>query len=166
MQFLVIDNTGYRGSIVGLERARLSWAGDGHFGTLRGMPENELKAVAKWCAVVGGRALIDALELEAINSGLLRFQPSEEAYGQDYKEVDEFIALEFIHTDDGTLIVWEPRINCGACEGTGLHDEMEDADDWDNACHVCGGTGYVDGETFETDMNGDPPEPKSTASGF
>jgi hypothetical protein len=128
-------------------------AGDGtSLGSLQMLGDHEVKDYAKWCALAGSRDLLDAFELQLINSGMLRLWPDDEA--PEATEVDEWEALEMVHADDGLRIVWEPRKDCPTCEGSGFIEDEDEADDpWGNECPNCCG-GKRSGALVITDADG------------
>lgn len=145
--YLIIDRTKTM-PILGVVEA-----GGQHVGTTRMLHDREVADYARWLGVYGGRELLDAFEVQLINDGMLRVWPVD-ANGEPLH--DECDAIEIVHYDDGSRIVWEPKVKCDTCCGNGhsnLHGEPVDDED---LCPHCDGHGWVTGAEFETDMNGNP----------
>lgn len=145
--YLVIDRTTVN-AIRGVVES-----GGKRVGTTRMLDPRDLGHYAKWLGAVGGRDLLDAFEVQLINDGMLFVRPV------DVDGVplhDECKALEIRHYDDGSRIVWEPQIECTACDGDGHFALPGDPIREDDLCAVCDGSGHMAWGEFETDMDGNP----------
>jgi hypothetical protein len=122
------------------------------FGTLKTLPEDEVSLYAEWCAIHGGRDLLDAFELAAINDGVVKLEPEIESL--DGLEGDiEWTALEMTHGPD--RIRWRPKVMCDECDGTGEPSAWQMLTDEDNdECEECCGDGYFYGGEVVTDYEG------------
>lgn len=108
MNYLVIDNTmtrPIRGVYCPDIRAVQS---------TRALPGQEIKAYAQWIGLNGGRALLDAFELQLINDGVLHIAPHDED-GFAHPGLCE--AIETFRTDEGLRIIWQVKTRCRACRG-------------------------------------------------
>jgi len=122
-------------------------------GTTRMLDWHELSDYAKWLGLFGGRDLLDAFEVALINDGMLYVWPIDEEGMPLHGECD---AVEIIHYDDGSRIVWEPKLQCDVCCGAGHHALSGEPVEEEDICIYCDGNGHTFGEWFETDMNGNP----------
>lgn len=120
-------------------------------GTTRMLDWRDLGAYAKWLGVYGGRQLLDAFEVQLINDGMLYVWPIDDDGEPLHDECD---AVEIRHYDDGSRIVWEPKVRCEVCSGAGNFALDGHPVDEEDLCLQCDGQGYVIGGEFETDMNG------------
>lgn len=145
MKYLVIDRTKTQPIQLVVESGGLA------FGNTQLLDDAEVSAYAKWLGLVGGRELLDAFEVQLINDGVLRVWPVDEDGEPLHDECD---AVAIVHYDDGSRIVWEPKIKCDTCCGAGhynLHGEPVEEED---LCLFCDGRGWNTGPEFETDMQG------------
>ena len=146
-RFLVIDRTKTFPIQGVVER------GGQHVGNTQLLDDREVPEIARWLGVYGGRDLLDAFEVQLINDGMLRVWPVD---AEGVPLHDECDALEIVHYDTGSRIVWEPKVRCETCCGQGhfnLHGEPVEEED---LCPLCDGNGHVMGHEFETDMDGNP----------
>lgn len=113
----------------------------------------EVPDYAKWLGLVGGKALLDAFEVQLINDGLLWIWPVDDEGEPLHDECD---CLEMRRYDDGARLVWQPKVRCETCFGQG-HFVMDGSPVEDeDFCPCCDGNGWVWGREFETDMDGSP----------
>ncbi len=120
-------------------------------GTMRMLDWRDLKDYAKWVGVNGGKDLLDKSEVQLINDGMLYVWPIDED-GEPLH--DECEAVEIIHYDQGSRIVWTPKLRCETCCGEGHFNLYGEPVEEEDLCPHCDGDGYVWGAEFETDMNG------------
>lgn len=121
------------------------------FGTLRSLDARDLPAYARWCAEVGGRDLLDAFELAAINEHRL-LEPNVDEGPEPV--VIEWHADELLHGPG--RILWTPCVECTCCDGTGKSNEWDAEEECRADCDECDGTGYNAGAQIVTDYDGNP----------
>lgn len=147
MKYLVIDRTKTQPIRLVVE------TGGKHFGNTQMLDDGEVKEYAKWLGVYGGRDLLDAFEVALINDGMLYVWPVDND-GEPLH--DECEAQEIIHYDDGSRIVWQPKLRCETCCGAGHYRLDDEPVDEEDLCVHCDGNGWTWGGEFETDMQGNP----------
>ena len=135
----------------------LAHEGGKGFGTLRNMPDADMRACAVWLARVGGRELLDSFELALIQDGVIRINvhDAEGYYYRGHWECQDVKRL-----DHGMLLFWERKCACESCNGVGNFTSPGDLVDLDDICTDCGGTGLRFDTSAITDMDGlliDPP---------
>lgn len=158
-------NNGDASSFILDQFTELHIGGKGYHGTLRALDYDDVPALAKWCAEVGGRGLLDAFELHCINHRLLPLEPQLDG---DAEKVDDWRAEEFQHTPEGLRIVWTPLCTCPYCGGTGnAEDDPGPCDDDEpDPCWACDAKGKLEGPELVTDADGVPIQPElSTPAG-
>lgn len=148
MKYLVIDRAKIqpiRGVVTDCGR---------HVGTTRMLEwGDELRDYAKWVGLHGGKELLDQFEVQLINDGMLFVWPVD-ADGEPLH--DECDAVEMRHYDDGSRIVWAPKLRCHDCYGQGHYNLHGEAVEEEDLCLSCDGNGWKMGAEFETDMDGAP----------
>ena len=148
MKYLVIDRTmtqPIRGVVADCGR---------HVGTTQMLEwGDELRDYAKWIGLHGGKELLDQFEVQLINDGMLYVWPVD-AEGEPLH--DECDAVEIRHYDDGSRIVWEPKLRCDDCCGQGHHNLHGEPVEEEDLCLSCDGNGWKMGAEFETNMDGEP----------
>lgn len=144
MNYLVIDNTmtrPIRGVYCPDIRAVQS---------TRALPGQEIKAYAQWIGLNGGRALLDAFELQLINDGVLHIAPHDED-GFAHPGLCE--AIETFRTDEGLRIIWQVKTRCRACRGKGHFRTDGGLVEDEDLCLNCE-EGFVYEPEVVTDMDG------------
>lgn len=132
-------------------------AGGERVGTCGMLSWEEAQACARWLGLHGGRKLLDAFELALINARVLPLQPHDE-HGQQHPCSCE--AVEFIYTDTGMRIEWQPQEPCQNCGGEGHHAAPGAEVAEEDLCFWCCGQGWFYGSPILTDMDGNVlPEP-------
>lgn len=144
-KYLVIDTTKVN-PIQGVVEA-----GGKRVGTCSMLSWQEAQAYARWLGQHGGRKLLDAFELALINARVLPLQPHNE-HGQQHPCRCE--AVEFIHTDTGLRIEWQPEEPCHHCGGDGHYADPCDEVTEEDRCLWCDGQGWFYGAPILTDMDG------------
>lgn len=147
MKYLVIDRT------MSMPIRLVVESGGQAFGNTQMLDDLEVPAYAKWLGLVGGRDLLDAFEVQLINDGMLRVWPVD-ADGEPLH--DECDAVEIVHYDDGSRIVWQPKVRCETCCGAGHYRLDCEPVEEEDLCLHCDGNGWTWGREFETDMDGMP----------
>lgn len=113
----------------------------------------EVQDYAKWLGLNGGRELLDAFEVQLINDGMIFVWPVD-ADGEPLH--DECDCVEVRRYDDGSRLVWQPKLRCEECFGQGHYNLNGEPVEEEDLCHNCDGNGWTWGEEFETTMQGEP----------
>jgi hypothetical protein len=132
MKYLVIDRTM-------MQPIRGVFDPDGQrVGTTRMLDQPEVKDYARWLGQVGGLDMLDAFEVQLINDGMLDVFPVD-ADGDPLH--DECDAIEIVHYEGGSRIVWEPKLKCETCCGAGNFALDGQPVDEEDLCLECDGNG-------------------------
>jgi hypothetical protein len=143
MHIISIDNTSH--NTVFRLRAKNGEATE----NLSGITHDEMGPITAWLGLNGNKLLVDAFEVAMINAGLIRIVP-QDRHGAVIHKCE---AISVRHQVHGARILWQSKMACTTCEGTGRVESLNEADE-EVTCWNCGGDGQEDGEQFWTDAEG------------